>query len=74
LSATALSDALRAAGVPCAVETWDKLALITVTAPEFSFADEALRRRVLALSREHGFTHAAVELAAAHDSATVRRD
>jgi sugar phosphate isomerase/epimerase len=61
--ATALAAALRDAGITCTVESRAALALIVAsTADGQRLADDDLRRRVLALAREHGFTHVAVEL------------
>jgi hypothetical protein len=74
VSARSLSDALRVEGLPCSVEAWDALAVITLESRDVSLVDEGLRRRVLLLAREHGFSHAAVELAAIDESASVRRD
>lgn len=74
MSAALLATALRAAGVPCDVESWDGLAVIRLETGPSCLGDDHLRRRILALAREHGFTHAAVELAAADDRAAVRRD
>jgi hypothetical protein len=61
--ATALAHALRAAGIACEVEARAALALIVVsTADATRLAADDRRRQVLAVAREHGFTHVAVEL------------
>jgi hypothetical protein len=61
--ATALAAALRGAGIACEVEARATLALIVAsTAHATRLAEDELRRHVLALAREHGFTHVAVEL------------
>ena len=62
-NATALAAAIAELGVQCALEARGGLALLlpaaesvaTLQAPE-------VRRAVLALAREHGFTHVAIEL------------
>lgn len=75
MSETALEAALREAGVPCSVEARDTLAIVTMDAAASPFAvDETLRRRALALAREHGFTHLALELLDAEDRAALPRD
>jgi hypothetical protein len=76
VSASSLSAALRDAGVACEVDARDGLAVITAKSGHERFGDENLRRRVLALAREHGFTHAAIELAAPapEHGAAVHRD
>jgi hypothetical protein len=61
--ATALAAALRDAGITCQVEARAALALIVAsTADATRLAADDLRRQVLTLAREHGFTHVAVEL------------
>jgi hypothetical protein len=63
--ATALAAALRSAGIACEVEARAALALIVASTAEVTrLAADDRRRRVLALARQHGFTHVAVELAA----------
>jgi sugar phosphate isomerase/epimerase len=63
--AAAFAAALRAAGLACDVEARAALALIIVSAADAArVAADDDRRRVLALAREHGFTHVAVELPA----------
>ena len=76
MSVSSLSAALRDAGVACEVEAWDGLIVITAESGHERFGEENLRRRVLALARDHGFTHAAIELAAPRPDhgAAVHRD
>ena len=74
MSVSALAAALQAMGLECRVEPRENLALITSTESRPSFVDGELRRRVLALAREHGFTHVAIELGPADRGATLRRD
>ncbi len=74
MSAASLSAALRAAGLSCDVEAHDRLAVIAPRDGHVSFADVEHRRVVLALAREHGFTHAAVEVASTDSRATLHRD
>ena len=54
--------AVHALGVRCVVESHGNLALLIPSPGERSLDDPERRRRVLAALREHGFTHAAVEL------------
>lgn len=58
----ALAEALRAAGVPGELQARDNLAVLLVSDPA-PMADAERRRRALALAREHGFTHLALEMA-----------
>ena len=61
--AAALATAIAKLGVDCALEVRGGLALLLPT-PEGATAlqqDES-RRAVLALAKEHGFTHVAIEL------------
>ena len=61
--AAALAAALRGAGIVCEVEARAALAVIVASAADASrVGGDDLRPRVLALAREHGFTHVAVEL------------
>jgi hypothetical protein len=53
---------VRALGVRCVVEVRGNLAVLIPAPDERSLGDPERRRRVLAALREHGFTHAAVEL------------
>jgi hypothetical protein len=54
---------LAALGLECSVVGRDGLAIIR-TAPPVArmLADPVLRRRIVALAREHGFTHIAVAI------------
>jgi len=68
MSAATLEVALRAQGIACHVEARDRLAIVV---PESAapngmpdLASREARERVLALAREHGFTHLALELPA----------
>lgn len=72
----AFAAALHAAGIASSVETRGNLALIVASpADAVRLASADLRRRVLSLGREQGFTHVAVELGAAQqdDAAVLRR-
>ncbi len=75
MSATALEAALRAAGIACAVEALDRLAVLV---PDDDLAGTAAvngRREALSLSRAHGFTHLALELPPdPADGAPLHRD
>ena len=62
--AVGLATALDAIGIPCVVESRAGLAVITAAGSTARLASTSLRRDVLALGRQHGFTHVAVELAA----------
>ncbi len=67
MSAESLETALRSRGIHCRVGARDRLALLL---PDEDFAagdlagleDTAFRRETVALAREHGFTHVALEL------------
>jgi hypothetical protein len=62
-NATALAEALAALGVQCALEVRSGLALLLPTPDGVARLDEdETRRAVLALGRQHGFTHVAIEL------------
>jgi hypothetical protein len=62
-NARALAEALRGLGVACAVEPRQALAIITVDAGSAaSLATLYRRQAILAMAKEHGFTHVAVEL------------
>lgn len=74
MNAAALEAALRAAGLPCVVEGRDALAVVTVPGSRSRFADDDVRLRTLALAREHGFTHLALELLDAEERAPVPGD
>jgi hypothetical protein len=63
--ATALAAALRAMGIPCDVEARAALALISARAEHVArLALSRDRATALALAKQHGFTHVAVELSA----------
>ena len=72
----ALATALGALGIACVVEARAGLAVIKVAGAAAHLASTSLRRDVLALGRQHGFTHVAVELEAdaAGAGATLLRD
>ena len=60
---TALASALRALGLPCHVEARAALALLSARAEHLErLAEPAERVTVLALARQYGFTHIAVEV------------
>jgi hypothetical protein len=64
-NAGALAEALQGLGVACAVEPRQGLAIITVDAGSAaSLATLHRRQAILAMAKEHGFTHVAVELTA----------
>ena len=75
MNAVSLAVALRAAGMACAVEAIDRLAVLT---PDDRFAERSIvegRREALRLSRAHGFTHLALELPRdPADGAPLHRD
>ena len=62
--AVALATALGAIGIASVVEARDGLAVIKAAGAAARLASSSLRREVLALGRQHGFTHVAVELEA----------
>ena len=71
-----LAAALTGIGVPCKVEPRAALAVLMVESGVAQrLADGELRRSALALAREQGFTHLAVELTppAASANATLPR-
>jgi hypothetical protein len=75
--AAALARALAALDVPCDVESRAGLALLTMGADVAArLAGSPGRMAVLALAKEHGFTHVAVELGVgpAGTRAAVLRD
>lgn len=60
---SALARKLAELGVPCRVETRNKLAVIVAGAEgAMRFEDADVRKRALAAAREQGFTHLALEL------------
>lgn len=61
---SALANALKTAGMPCVVEARAGLALIVCDeAQQVRLASSDARVALLALAKQHGFTHIAVELA-----------
>jgi hypothetical protein len=61
--AALLAGDLAGAGLACRVEARERLAVVHPDAgTPFDVSDEAVRRRVVALGREHGFTHVALAL------------
>jgi len=81
-NAAALAAAIAELGVQCALEARGGLALLLpVTESVARLQDQETRRAVLALARQHGFTHVAIELpnerrgdGAASDDASLLRD
>lgn len=80
-NATALAEGIAALGLVCDVEARGGLALLLPAAGSVEkLAEEETRRAALALAREHGFTHVAIELpndrrtAASDPDAPVLRD
>jgi hypothetical protein len=64
-----LVAALVGMGLPGRVEPRSALAVLIVTPDTLKrLGEPAVRTQVLALAREHGFTHIAVELAPADDA------
>jgi len=62
-NASALAAAIAALGVQCTLEARGGLALLLpVPASIERLQHHETRRAVLALAREHGFTHVAIEL------------
>ena len=77
VDAEGLERALRAAGVPCVVDAFERLAVIVPGPDGVELGDAALRRRALALLPQYGFTHLALELtgpSATEPGATLHRD
>lgn len=79
--ASALASGLQMLGVQCTLETRDGLALlITGASAAAGLHEPEIRRSVLALAGQCGFTHVAVELSDDHANAarptdaTVPRD
>ena len=59
----ALEQRMAEQGVPCRVEVRGTLAVLIVNSETLArLGDAELRRTALALAREHGFTHVAIEL------------
>ena len=64
MSAESLRGALHRAGLDCEVEAHGKLAVLRADdATLDALADDEFRARATGLATEHGFTHAAIELA-----------
>jgi hypothetical protein len=62
-NASALAAAIAELGVQCVLEARGGLALMLPTQPGVEkLQDPDTRRAVLALARQHGFTHVAIEL------------
>lgn len=57
-----LTEALRAIGLDCRVDARDRMALIVVRQGSAPLVDDALREQVIAVAREKGFTHVALDL------------
>lgn len=62
MSAASLEAALRALGVECAVEAREGLAVLVPTGDVAPLADARVRDAAVALLKEHGFTHLALEI------------
>ena len=62
MSTISLEVALDGLGIRCSVEAYDRLAIIIPRGAVDGLEGAALRRDVLRLAREHGFTHIALEL------------
>jgi hypothetical protein len=68
-----LEGKLAEQGVPCKVETRAGLAVLVVTPDVLKkLGDVEVRRMALAMAREHGYTHVAIELRS--DDASLSRD
>ena len=57
-----LEATLRARGIACRVEGHERLALLVPDGSVSAIEDGAVRREVVGLLRDHGFTHLALEL------------
>jgi hypothetical protein len=80
-NATALATAISELGIRCSLEARGGLAILLPVSSSIEVLQSAdTRRAVIALAREHGFTHVAIELpgdrrGAGHDAdAPLRRD
>ena len=76
-NAAGLERALRAAGVECVVDAFERLAVIVPGPAGVDIGDADLRGRALALLPRYGFTHLALELTGAPATApgeTLHRD
>lgn len=71
-SVAALEQALASAGLRCAVEARERLAVVTgPAAVAAALAEPAARELALRLAAAHGFTHLALELRPAPPGATA---
>jgi len=62
-NASALAAAIAELGIPCALEARGGLALLLPTSEGVAALQvDETRRAVLALAKQHGFTHVAIEL------------
>ena len=68
MMAAALEKALVSLGLPCGVEAEQRLAILRPKVQASSFAQPAVRARIVALALEHGFTHVALDLADIHST------
>ena len=81
-NASAFAAAIAGLGLQCALEARGGLALLLPVAESVAMLQQQeTRRAVLALAREHGFTHVAIELpndrrdlVATDDDASLLRD
>ena len=63
MSATALAQALADAGVRCAIDARERLAVVAADAAgAAALADPEVRALAVRLAAAHGFTHVALEL------------
>lgn len=62
-NAVAVAEGIAALGLHCAVEVRGGLVLLLPDADGVArLAEDGIRRAALALARQHGFTHVAIEL------------
>ena len=63
MSAAALASALAEAGLPCAIEARERLAVVVADASgAAAMGSAAARELAVRLAAAHGFTHVALEL------------
>jgi hypothetical protein len=62
MTGAALGRALAAVGFPCAVAADERVAILHPRGDRDALADVAFRTRIVAIAREHGFTHVALDL------------
>ncbi len=74
MNASALGSALLARGIRASVEARGSLAVLLPLSDPSALADAPVRDAVLALAREHGFTHVAIEIVGDGTHAAVRGD